>query len=147
MPRYASYRRFRKFVRRQPKTSFSKYSTYKNRTSKAQAYQIYRLNKKINYIQHRTKPEVKIAPLMQGTFTTPTNTNASRASGYILTNFVSEDTANVPNGYVKISGRFARMQSLKITGTFTYTKNLTSELILVNNHITIYLLNIQNKSI
>lgn len=126
MPRYASYRKFRKFVRRTPKTSFSKYSTYKNRTSKAQAYQIYRLNKKINYIQHRTKPEVKIAPLIQGTFTTPASASASRASGYVMTNFVSEDTANVPSGYVKINGRFARMQSLKITGTFTYTKSLTS---------------------
>lgn len=128
MPRYASYRRYRKYLRRTPKTSFSKYSTYKNRTSKAQAYQIYRLNKKINYIQHRTKPEVKIAPLVQGSFTTPTNANASRSSGYIMTNFVSEDTATVPAGYVKINGRFARMQSMKITGTFAYTKNLTSNL-------------------
>lgn len=108
--------------------TFSKYSTYKNRTSKAQAYQIYRLNKKINYIQNRTKPEVKIAPLMQQSINTAVVNTASRPDGIVLTNFVNEDATEVPAGSVKINGRFARMQSLKIAGTLTYTKALATNL-------------------
>ena len=104
--------------------TFSKYSTYKNRTSKAQAYQIYRLNKKINYIQNRTKPEVKIAPLMQQSINTAVVNTASRPDGIVLTNFVNEDATEVPAGSVKINGRFARMQSLKIAGTLPYTYGL-----------------------
>ncbi|UPW41443.1 capsid protein [Dipodfec virus UA23Rod_4953] len=128
MPRYGGYRTYRRYAKRSGKRSFSSFNLYKRRTSKAQAYQIYRLNKKINRIQNRTKPEVKIAPLVQSTFTTPTTANTSRSSGYILTNFVSEETSVVPAGYVKINGRFARMQSMKITGTFTYTKAIASNL-------------------
>lgn len=126
MPRYASYKKFRRYWKRRPKTTFSKFSTYKNRTSSAQAYQIYRLNKKINYIQHRTKPEVKIAPFIEGVVETATANIAKRPNGFVLTNFVPEDTANVPAGSVKINGRFARMQSLKIIGTLTYSKALDS---------------------
>ena len=40
------------------KYKFSKYNTYKNRSSKAQANQIYSLNKKINNIEKKTKPEL-----------------------------------------------------------------------------------------
>lgn len=124
-----AYRNFRRYRRKYaPKRTFSSLSLYKKRTSKAQAYQIYRLNKKINRIQSRTKPEVKIAPLVQGSFTTPTNANTSRSSGYVMTNFVGEEATEIPAGYVKINGRLARMQSMKITGTFAYTKNLTSNL-------------------
>lgn len=39
---------------------FSRFNTYRNRSSKAQAYQIYSLNRKINAIQKRTKPEIKV---------------------------------------------------------------------------------------
>lgn len=125
--KFARYNRSRR-IRRRGFAKFSKYNTYRNRSSVAQASQIYRLNKKINYIQKLNKPEIKIAPLVQNTFTTPASANATRPNGYVLTNLVNEDTTTVPTGYVKVNGRFARMQSMKITGTFTYTKNLTSNL-------------------
>ena len=126
MASYGNYRRYRRYAKRSGKRTFTSFNLYKRRTSKAQAFQIYKLNKKINRIQNRTKPEVKIAPLLQKTVTTPTSSTASRPDGYILTNFVNEDTAEVPDGSVKINGRFARMQSMKITGTLTYTTAIAS---------------------
>lgn len=41
-------------------SKFSRYNTYKNRSSKAQAYQIYALNKRISNIEKNTKPEYLI---------------------------------------------------------------------------------------
>lgn len=53
------YRRYRKsHYRRYRKNRFSKYNTYKNRSSKAQAGQIYALNKKVNNIERKTRPEL-----------------------------------------------------------------------------------------
>lgn len=39
--------------------AFTRFNTYRKRSAKAQAYQIYRLNKKINTIERKTKPEIK----------------------------------------------------------------------------------------
>lgn len=53
-------RRYGRRRRRRGNRKFSRFNTYRNRSSKAQAYQIYSLNRKINAIQKRTKPEIKI---------------------------------------------------------------------------------------
>lgn len=46
----------RKFYKK--KRTFSRFNTYKNRSSKAQAYQIYKLNKKVNYINKKNSPDI-----------------------------------------------------------------------------------------
>lgn len=51
--RYKYGRRYRK------RYTFSRYNTYRNRSSKSQAYQIYSLNKKVNRLESKTKPEFK----------------------------------------------------------------------------------------
>lgn len=56
MVRYYKRRYYR---RRYNRFTFSKFNTYKNRSSKSQARQIYQLNKKINRIEAKTKPEFK----------------------------------------------------------------------------------------
>ena len=59
----SSYRRYKKrfykrYGSRKRRTTFSRYSTYRYRSSKAQANQIYRLNRRINKIEKSTKPEI-----------------------------------------------------------------------------------------
>lgn len=56
----ARYYKRRNYRRRYNRYRFSKFSTYKNRSSKAQASQIYRLNKKIDRLEYKTKPEFKV---------------------------------------------------------------------------------------
>ena len=62
---YSRYRRYRrryyKNKSRYYRSKFSRYNTYKNRSAKSQAYQIYSLNKKLNNIEKRTKPEILYA--------------------------------------------------------------------------------------
>lgn len=64
--------------RRYRKSKFSKYNTYKNRSSKAQAGQIYALNKKINTIEKKTRPELiqHTNPAYQATVAFSTLTNS-----------------------------------------------------------------------
>lgn len=59
MPGYKRryYNKGRKNYRRKNKT-FTRFNTYKNRSSKAQAYQIYKLNKKVDYINKKNAPEI-----------------------------------------------------------------------------------------
>lgn len=38
--------------------NFSRFNTYRHRSAKAQAYQIYKLNKKINYINKKNSPDI-----------------------------------------------------------------------------------------
>lgn len=56
-----AYRKYKKnyYKRKYNKYKFSKYNTYKNRSSKAQANQIYSLNKKIKNLETKTKPEMQ----------------------------------------------------------------------------------------
>lgn len=55
-----AYRRRRTYRRRRPRRyKLSRYNTYRYRSSKAQANQIYRINKKINTLQKLQKPEIK----------------------------------------------------------------------------------------
>lgn len=58
-----AYRRYKKrfykrYGRKRGRTSFSRYSTYRYRSSKSQASQIYRLNRRISKIEKSTKPEI-----------------------------------------------------------------------------------------
>lgn len=46
-----------KYKKYNNKKKFSRFNTYKNRSSKAQAYQIYSLNNKLDTLMKRTKPE------------------------------------------------------------------------------------------
>nr|QXN75464.1 MAG: capsid protein [Virus sp.] len=60
-----TYRRnYRRRANYTPRKRFTRYNLYKNRSSTAQANQLYRLNKKVNAIEYKTKPEVKIAKNM-----------------------------------------------------------------------------------
>ena len=61
MPRkyYANKRNSKRRYYKRRRT-FSRYNTYRHRSSKAQAYQIYNLNKKINRVYKLTKPEIQI---------------------------------------------------------------------------------------
>lgn len=56
-----SYRRYAKryYKRKLRQRTFTRFNTYKNRSSKSQAYQIYRLNKKVENLRASTKPELK----------------------------------------------------------------------------------------
>lgn len=58
MVRRRYYRR-RRGYRRGRRYALSRYNTFRYRSSKAQANQIYRINKKVNRIERETKPEIK----------------------------------------------------------------------------------------
>lgn len=124
------YKKTRKTTkwRRPRRTTFSKYGTYRYRSSASQARQIYLLNKKINAIMKRTKPEVNIAPLISRTFSSDSGTAVSASTNvkYFgpveLTNLVGQDSAGV-NGFARVEGRFARIQNITVKGTFTYLKS------------------------
>lgn len=48
----------RNYKKNSKKKTFSRFNTYKNRSAKSQAYQIYKLNKKVNYINKKNSPEI-----------------------------------------------------------------------------------------
>lgn len=108
------YKKTRKTTtwRRPRRTTFSRYATYRNRSSASQARQIYLLNKKVNRIQKLNKPEIKLA-----------HYNASDAL-----NFTDELRENVypilRNGDSPLSsvidGKFARLNSITFTMSFRY---------------------------
>lgn len=121
---YRKYRRTGNRYARKGKKSYSMYKLYKNRSSGAQARQIYGLNKKLKYIQRRTRPEINIAPLVSTTMRsdqgTPIYTGSQvKLFSLQLTNIVSAD-APATAGYARIEGRFARIQNITIKGTFSY---------------------------
>lgn len=112
MPSYKRYSKRRYYKRRYNKYKFSKYNTYKNRSSKSQANQIYQLNKKINRIEYRTKPEfktlsVKAHPLIE----TPTTGYATHEFWHIF----HADTVEFND---MIDGSFARLINIKFWGNF-----------------------------
>lgn len=117
------YNRRRGIYRRK---GYSMYKLYKNRSGAAQARQIYGLNKKLKFIERKTRPEINIAPLVQGTIlSTDGNTllgvsSNVRVSGPInLTNLLGVGQTG-QNGYASIEGRFARLQNITMKGLFTY---------------------------
>lgn len=117
------YNRRRGIYRRK---GYSMYKLYKNRSGAAQARQIYGLNKKLKFIERKTRPEINIAPLVQGTIlstdgSTLMGVSANvRVSGPInLTNLLGVGQT-AQNGYASIEGRFARLQNITLKGLFTY---------------------------
>lgn len=96
-----AYRRRRRTYRRRRapiKYRMTRYNTYRYRSSKAQANQIYRINRKVNNIEKRTKPEIKIA---QNTY----NFSMSEYCGEIFGGL----TTLIHNS---IKGRIARIQDV-----------------------------------
>ena len=60
-PRYSKKRYYRRKYKNFYRRKFSRFNTYKNRSAKSQAYQIYSLNRRIDRIEKRTKPEIAYA--------------------------------------------------------------------------------------
>ena len=108
---YRSYRRTGKRYARSQNSRFSRYNTYRYRSSKAQASQIYALNRKVQKIQRLTRPETLIR---HGTLT-----DISTGGGYVfdLTPLIprTEDSSTgVTTG--DFEGNFARLNSLTYYG-------------------------------
>lgn len=113
----AFYRRTRRtYTRRSAKRSgyrtFSRYSTYRHRSSKAQAYQIYALNRKVQRIQRLTRPETQIR---NGTLTDVISGGASIFDLTPLVTRVEDPESGVTTG--DFNGNFARLNSLTYYGT------------------------------
>lgn len=66
-------RRYSRKSRHTRNSKFSKYATYRHRSSKAQANQIYNLNKKLNYVYRQTKPDVQFVDSEVDTKSFPTS--------------------------------------------------------------------------
>ena len=121
---YRKYRRTGRGYARRGRKGYSMYKLYKSRSSAAQSRQIYGLNRKINRIERMTKPEIKIAPLVQQSITDTTEAgtlvNGVRIfPGFNLTNLLGDTDATVP-GYARLDGKFARLQNITMKGVFTY---------------------------
>ena len=128
---YSRYRRYRrryyKNKSRYYKSRFSRYNTYKNRSAKSQAYQIYSLNKRIDKIERRTKPEIAYAR-KDNMFTD--NLRYQEAAQLWnhkilhLTGPNGNDTAgqgvNLQN---VITGQTCRLQGIKVWGELCRTSN------------------------
>lgn len=102
MPYRKYYRRPRRYRRRY---KLSRFNLYRKRSSKQQANQIYRINKKINAIEYRTKPEVKI-------FNYHTQTGVGGICGYAFGAITGAGTF-LPN----VNGTLCRFQNINIYPT------------------------------
>lgn len=123
MAYYRKYRRTRNRYARKGRSGYSMYKLYKSRSSGAQARQIYGLNKKLKAIQRRTRPEINIAPLVQGVMSTQ---SGGVVSNYVrmfdpvnLTNLLPEGSTPDASNAV-LDGRFARIQNITLKGIFCY---------------------------
>lgn len=130
---YRKYRRTGRGYARRGRSGYSMYKLYKSRNSGAQARQIYGLNKKLKAIQRLTKPEINIAPLVQGSLLSSEGGNfynGVRIFGPTkLTNLVSADMSGASsNTNALLDGRFARIQNVTMKGIFTYDRASTGEL-------------------
>ena len=126
---YRKYRRTGNGYARRRRSGYSMYKLYKSRSSGAQARQIYGLNKKLKAIERKTKPEIVIAPLVQGSLLSTTGgtvTNGVRIFTATLTNLAAASGGGSSNTIAYTDGRFARIQNITLKGVFTY--NRTDEL-------------------
>lgn len=105
---------------------YSMYKLYKNRSGAAQARQIYGLNKKLKWIERKTRPEINIAPLVQGTILstdgdtlTGVSSNVHVSGPISLTNLRTAEQSSQTSS-VQIEGRLARLQNITLKGLFTY---------------------------
>ena len=107
---------FRKQYKRyyKKKAKFSKNNLYRNRSSKKQALQIYRLNRKINYIEKKTKPEIS-----EDLFSTTLSSEFLEKNSAQLqyTNDLFKTLKS------KMKGELIRLQNIRIYGGFTSNLN------------------------
>ena len=103
------YKRFYK-----KKAKFSKNNLYRNRSSKKQALQIYRLNRKINYIEKKTKPEIS-----EGIFSTTLSSEFLEKNSAQL----QETTDLFKTLKTNMKGELVRLQNIRIYGGFTSNLN------------------------
>lgn len=112
--KYSSMRRYYKkyYKKRYGKYKFSKYNTFKNRSSVAQAGQIYSLNKKIDRYVKQTKPETQ----------TKSFNAITDSGGDNYTTITSQSTDNMmwvvtpANVFTTFQGKLARIRSISVRG-------------------------------
>ena len=122
MPYHRRYYKKRNVGRRYKNRTFTRFNTYKNRSSKAQAYQIYKLNKKVNRVYKLTKPEVQIYTddkyNNNGQASVEMELNTSHLSGYNL-----GITQLIGKNNHCFNGRYARIRDFTLTGSFEFIGN------------------------
>lgn len=123
MPYYKRYRRrFYKKKRSYNKRKFSRFNTYKNRSSKSQAYQIYSLNRKINRIEYKTRPEYKT---IVNRAHSAIYTNDDGTGGHQFWHILNSDNINFLQN---IDGEFARFIGLKFWGNVFRPENALADI-------------------
>lgn len=105
--RYSKRRNYRR--RNGRRVKFSRFNTYRYRSSKAQAKQIYSLNKKINRVYKNVKPETQTYFSADAVVDATILANSTTTATYGL-NSIVDHTLGVFNG------RYARIKSFKIWG-------------------------------
>lgn len=101
-----------KYKKYNNKKKFSRFNTYKNRNSKAQAYQIYSLNNKINTLMKRTKPEALNYTPADSHYTI---SFASESNSWYTTSEPFTFTTSTFSGNIK--NKTARINKVVIAGT------------------------------
>lgn len=109
-----SYRTRRSYKKKS--TSFSRFNTYRKRSSKQQAYQIYRLNKKINYVYKMNKPEIQIYQSTTSPIYTEVTTDTLNGRTFSLHRCVD-------HGLDIFDGRIAKLKNVVFTGSFKFAGN------------------------
>lgn len=115
------YRRGAKFYKRKTAT-LSRYNTYKNRNSAAQAMQIYSLARRINRIQKLNKPEIKLAHFYyDNPLDISAESNIASFSQRLLMNSTFDGDTQTNTAFDDlIDGKFARLNSMQFTMSFRY---------------------------
>lgn len=104
---YRRYRRGKKYFRR--RRTLSTRNIYNKRSSKSQAIQIHALNKKVNAIARRNRPDTHLA-----------------VSDPVSRQFTNESLATVSQSYssgLLPTGQYCRLLDFTISGTFEYGDN------------------------
>lgn len=107
---YKSRRSYKK------KTSFSKYNTFRYRSSKAQANQIYRLNRKINYVYKMSKPETQIYQSDVSPIYNEVVADTLRGRSFALHRCIDQSLG-------VFRGKTARIKNVVFTGSFNFVGN------------------------
>lgn len=111
---YGRRRYYRRRGHRSRKGSLSNYSIATRTSARSQANQIYSLKRRINAIQRRTKPEIKIWQL-NGDTITPSGTTAGSASQ------ITTYEPSISQWHSTIDGSFARLLSYTVYFSARYT--------------------------
>lgn len=102
--------------RRYKKRTFSRFNTYRHRSSKQQAYQIYKLNKKINHVYKMNKPEIQIYQPSTATIDTAVSSDTLGGKAFTFHRCIDQ-------GLGIFDGKYARIKSVRFTGSFNWTGN------------------------